>query len=783
MIWGKYNGKYMTAAFRHKTHYFLKVIILFAVAILVSSPVISADMSNWSDKTICRLANEKNSRSRIEFINEVVSRGLGCITDNKLKKTPSKNIPTVNKSVVSKNIEDTNGADAYKVFKSNFRSSIPECKGNSTLSKLFKAPFSSWDNCWGDISFKMFTNISKERKKDEYIGEWKSGRFHGNGAYLYQSDTHKKNNLYIGEFYQDMESGRGKYYLFNSKDKKYYDGHFLKNMFHGIGTLYFRNGTKYDGNWIRGRKNGYFKYTGIDGVSKKQYYKMGLISKTPEQIAVEQKIVEDQLKSELALKLEALKESTLADLAKTKGFFESDLFNEGFELYKVPQDHLQGSRVIIDVKGTVSVISDKLASGVRTSSSTTKTSSACPENLGACTNEFVCRRGIALIAGEKFWHLGSDSFYKYSVEAKKRGLSCGVGTGSSTTSSAGNGIGSMSGTHYKSALANSKHGRIIIVSVGSISLKDEVKEIITRKKKYKSGTKEIPNTLYFEKVQKLNALYVKLGKRNNSKSRIEKQYNTYCSSDTMTGLNCSTQPDYGSNARAEIASSAIGFFIDALDGVHARKAEVRKLEKSLDQMSPLKNVTTFSDHTVKISSSRSDVDYRVDITYLDLKSNNYEVYSKIYSSPIYASKIMNKNSSMASLEQEMLRDYMKNKDAKIVRLRVVPEDIIQSSTGSYINSITNIDSLFAQILSTEMLDNRVLDRETTKDKVLKISSGSSEPIKVKSNNYYALIANNKFISWCEGDNVRKVLLQGMLEGNQSATDSLIKSWNNHITQD
>ena len=138
---------------------------------------------------------------------------------------------------------------------------------------------------------------------------------------------------------------------------------------------------------------------------------------------------------------------------------------------------------------------------------------------------------------------------------------------------------------------------------------------------------------------------------------------------------------------------------------------------------------------------------------------------------------------MASLEQEMLRDYMKNKDAKIVRLRVVPEDIIQASTGSYINSITNIDSLFAQILSTEMLDNRVLDRETTKDKVLKISSGSSEPIKVKSNNYYALIANNKFISWCEADNVRKVLLQGMLEGNQSATDSLIKSWNNHITQD
>jgi len=703
-------------------------IIFSVVAILAATPALSADMSNWSDKTICRLANEKNSRSRNEFINEVVSRGLKCIKDNNIKKTSIKKIPAVNKSVVSKNIEDTNGADAYKVFKSNFRSSLPECKGNSTLSKLFAAPFSSWNNCWGDLSFKMFTNSAKERKNDKYIGEWKSGRFHGKGAYFFNSGALKKDNLYIGQFYADKFSGKGIYYTFNSKISSYYDGSFLNDKYHGMGTLYFRNGdtfkgqfsndefdigvytlnngSKYEGAWKNERQTGHIEYTGIDGISKNQYYVNGIISKTPKQIATEQKIIDDQLASDLALQLEVAKESTLADLAKTRGFFESDFFNEGFELYKVLQDPSQVSRFTLDVKGTAGVISTNVDKSANTM---------------------------------------------------------------------------MSRTHYKSALTNSKHGRLVIVSVGSISLKDDIKETITLKKRYKSGTKEIPNTLYFKKVKKLNALYRKLGK-NNSKTSISKQYNTYCSSDTMTGVNCSTQPDYGTNARAEIASSAIDFIFDALDGVHAAKKEVRALEKSLDIMSPLTKVATYSDHAVQISSSRSADDYRIDVTYLDLNTNNYEVYSKTYSSPVYTAKIMNENSTMASLEKEVLRDYMKNKNDKIAKLRIVPEDIIQPSTGSYGNRIANINSLFEQILSTEILDNRVLERKTTKGKVLEASRDSSETIMVKSNKYYALIGNYRFISWAEGGRIRKVLLQGMLDGNQLATDRLINLWNDHLNQ-
>jgi len=53
-------------------------------------------------------------------------------------------------------------------------------------------------------------------------------------------------------------------------------------------------------------------------------------------------------------------------------------------------------------------------------------------NLNACTNDLVCKKGSRLINGKRIW----DERYQwntYSREAKRRGLSCGVGSSSSTT--------------------------------------------------------------------------------------------------------------------------------------------------------------------------------------------------------------------------------------------------------------------------------------------------------------------------------------------------------------
>jgi len=58
---------------------------------------------------------------------------------------------------------------------------------------------------------------------------------------------------------------------------------------------------------------------------------------------------------------------------------------------------------------------------------------ACANGISTCTEDFICRRGFAEIAGKKIWHKSNHAFYMYTVEAKKRGLSCGVGSSSSTT--------------------------------------------------------------------------------------------------------------------------------------------------------------------------------------------------------------------------------------------------------------------------------------------------------------------------------------------------------------
>ena len=62
--------------------------------------------------------------------------------------------------------------------------------------------------------------------------------------------------------------------------------------------------------------------------------------------------------------------------------------------------------------------------GVGSSSSTTTTSS---ENKNICTRAVNTSQ-----SGKKNWQISTSVFYRYVLKAKKRGLSCGVGSSSST---------------------------------------------------------------------------------------------------------------------------------------------------------------------------------------------------------------------------------------------------------------------------------------------------------------------------------------------------------------
>ena len=75
-----------------------------------------------------------------------------------------------------------------------------------------------------------------------------------------------------------------------------------------------------------------------------------------------------------------------------------------------------------------------LTCGVKAISSTVKVVSACSiKNTKACNDNYVCQFATSGNAGKKAWYKKDQPLYQYVTEAKKRGLKCGVKTISSKT--------------------------------------------------------------------------------------------------------------------------------------------------------------------------------------------------------------------------------------------------------------------------------------------------------------------------------------------------------------
>ena len=98
-------------------------------------------------------------------------------------------------------------------------------------------------------------------KRAKYVGEYKNGKFHGQGTY-----TGKFGDNYVGQFKDGEFSGQGTY-AWVTKDKKgaKYVGRFQNDKYHGQGTYIFADGAKYIGQFKDGKFHGQGTYTGADG--------------------------------------------------------------------------------------------------------------------------------------------------------------------------------------------------------------------------------------------------------------------------------------------------------------------------------------------------------------------------------------------------------------------------------------------------------------------------------------------------------------------------------------
>jgi len=150
----------------------------------------------------------------------------------------------------------------------SYVSELPDCKSSSTYKH----------NCIGTFTFAS---------GDKYVGEWKDGKYSGQGTYTFGHSSEWAGDKYVGEWKDDKYNGQGTYtfasgnkYVGEWKDDKYngqgtftyaggdgekYVGEFKNDKYNGQGTYTYADGDKYVGEWKDDKIHGQGTFTFASG--------------------------------------------------------------------------------------------------------------------------------------------------------------------------------------------------------------------------------------------------------------------------------------------------------------------------------------------------------------------------------------------------------------------------------------------------------------------------------------------------------------------------------------
>lgn len=84
---------------------------------------------------------------------------------------------------------------------------------------------------------------------DKYVGEFRNGKFNGDGEYFFAGEDFKKGNKFIGEFRNGLFNGHGIFHFIAEGKQKgdLYEGEFRDGKFNGPGKYVFANGDVFIG--------------------------------------------------------------------------------------------------------------------------------------------------------------------------------------------------------------------------------------------------------------------------------------------------------------------------------------------------------------------------------------------------------------------------------------------------------------------------------------------------------------------------------------------------------
>tara|TARA_R110002096_G_scaffold238027_6_gene429365 strand:+ start:3812 stop:4573 length:762 start_codon:yes stop_codon:yes gene_type:complete len=97
--------------------------------------------------------------------------------------------------------------------------------------------------------------------KTIYFGEIQNNKANGEGMGYYRSG-----NVYIGTWKNNLREGKSGTYYFLNGDR--YEGNYLKDRREGTGTYYWASGDRYEGEWLNDKRNGYGVLYGSDNKVK-----------------------------------------------------------------------------------------------------------------------------------------------------------------------------------------------------------------------------------------------------------------------------------------------------------------------------------------------------------------------------------------------------------------------------------------------------------------------------------------------------------------------------------
>ncbi|MDA1332312.1 MAG: trypsin-like peptidase domain-containing protein, partial [Proteobacteria bacterium] len=127
---------------------------------------------------------------------------------------------------------------------------------------------------------------------DKYVGEFRDDKKHGQGIFIFGSESQWTGAQYVGEFRDDKYHGQGTYTHANGAQ---YVGEFRDDKYHGQGTFTYANGDKYAGEWRHDKYHGQGTLTSATGDKYVGEFRDG--------VAIEGPSVEEQRGAEYALPL------------------------------------------------------------------------------------------------------------------------------------------------------------------------------------------------------------------------------------------------------------------------------------------------------------------------------------------------------------------------------------------------------------------------------------------------------------------------------------------------